>query len=283
MASLSLSRSSVPARLRKLERVLRFTGRALLRQRSLLFRPSRRIIATPAELGLRYEDVQLAAIGRAKVTGWWLPGESEKVVLYLPSALGNMSHDLPALRYLRRLGAAVFVIDYPGFGASAGRAHERACYSSAELAWEHLIGQRRCRQEDIIVFGRSLGSALAAQLTAGTHCGGLVFQSGFSSIQEVARAHLPAWLVGLLCRIRLEPIVHLPRCRSAAMIVHCRRDRFVPIANARKVLEAIPTPARFIQVEGGHLSDAWLYDKALLKHWRELLAGKAAQWTEAPI
>ena len=79
---------------------------------------------------------------------------------------GNLSHRLESISIFHDIGLAVFIIDYRGYGRSEGRPTERGTYRDAMAAWNYLVGERRLRPDEIIVFGRSLGGAVAAALAA---------------------------------------------------------------------------------------------------------------------
>src|SRR5437867_9518929 len=108
-----------------------YGGQLFLRQRSIVFKPSRAMIGDPVSVGCRFEEVSLRT-NRHLVHGWWIEGApAHRTFLFLPGSIGNISRDLATLALLRSVGGAVLAIDYPGFGASEGRPSERACYSAA--------------------------------------------------------------------------------------------------------------------------------------------------------
>ena len=103
-----------------------YGGQLFLRQRSIVFKPSRAMIGDPVSVGCHFEEVSLRA-SRHLVHGWWMEGASaHRTFLFLPGSIGNISRDLATLALLRSVGGAVLAIDYPGFGASDGRPSERA-------------------------------------------------------------------------------------------------------------------------------------------------------------
>src|SRR4029078_2000528 len=127
---------------------------------------------------------------------------------------------LENLKLLYRLGFSVFLFDYRGYGRSQGRPSEEGLYQDAFGAHDYLTRTRMIRSERIIIFGRSLGAAVAGGLVLKKPAAGLILESAFPSIEAVAKFHyggLPVhWLLGadftlsdLLPRVSLpNPLIH---------------------------------------------------------------------------
>src|SRR5262249_9146747 len=153
----------------------------------------------PVDVGLAFAEVEIPA-GRTAVRGWWIPGEPGRgAFLFLPGAIGNLSHEIPTFAFLHALGAGVLAIDYPGYGRSAGRPPIAACRRAAAAAFDHLAA---LATGPLVVYGRSLGCQFAAPLAA-RHDVPLVFHNGFVSIPAVAARFLSERLVALFCYVRL--------------------------------------------------------------------------------
>ena len=135
-------------------------------QSRLLYFPQREIVATPAAVGLAYEDVRLRTSDGVEIAGWWVPGDSLRAVLFFHGNAGNISGRLPTLRLFHELGFGTLIIDYRGYGNSGGRPTEQGTYRDAEAAWRWLTETQGIPPERIAVFGRSLGGAVAAHATA---------------------------------------------------------------------------------------------------------------------
>src|SRR5919108_1334939 len=107
------------------------------RQSRIVFKPSRELLGSPSDHGLAFEDVYLPLPNGVRVHGWWIPlDDSGKLVLCFPGSIGNISHELTTASFLRRAGANVLIVDYPGFGRSEGRPSESGCYLAASAAWK---------------------------------------------------------------------------------------------------------------------------------------------------
>src|SRR4029078_1441104 len=109
-----------------------------IRQSKIVFKPARELLADPRDLGLAFDDVYLPLANGVNIHGWWLDGvNGERAIVCFPGSIGNISHELNTVAFLRRLGASVLIVDYPGFGRSGGDASERGCYLAAAAAWEY--------------------------------------------------------------------------------------------------------------------------------------------------
>ncbi|MEQ8661302.1 MAG: alpha/beta fold hydrolase [Gammaproteobacteria bacterium] len=137
-------------------------------QHDLVFRPQRGAGATPAVRGLAFEDLTLTGADGVAIHAWYLPGPAQpgRTVLFLHGNAGNLSHRLHTLAVLHRLGHPVLAIDYRGYGRSHGRPSEDGLHADALAAWHHLLERRGLAAHDIVIYGRSLGGAVAARLAA---------------------------------------------------------------------------------------------------------------------
>ncbi|MCP4378426.1 MAG: alpha/beta fold hydrolase, partial [bacterium] len=154
-------------------------------QGSLVYRPTRQLINTPDQMGMQYENVSLQTSDGVKVHGWFIPCETEKgTVLMFHGNGGNISHRLETIAIFRRMGYNVMIIDYRGYGQSEGSPSEQGTYRDAEAAWTYLTRKRKIDASKIVLFGRSLGGAVAAWLAVEKHSAGVILESTFTSVPD---------------------------------------------------------------------------------------------------
>src|SRR5208283_535262 len=109
-----------------------------------------------------------------KISGWWVPAEQARgTVLFCHGNGGNVSGCLDTLLIINRLGLNTLIFDYRGYGNSEGSPSEKGTYADAEAAWNYLVTERKVPPDRIIIWGRSLGGAIAA-MTAAKHRAGIV-------------------------------------------------------------------------------------------------------------
>ena len=136
--------------------------------------PSRTLAVTPDHAGMNYEDVAIETIDGVTLHGWFVAGQSSRVLLFFHGNAGNISHRLDSIRQFQDLGLAVLIIDYRGYGQSEGRTTEKGIYRDADAAWRYLVEIRGIPVSNIVIFGRSLGASVASWLAAKNEPLGLI-------------------------------------------------------------------------------------------------------------
>ena len=232
----------------------------LVRQMSFLDRlmiyfPERAIAATPADVGLAYSDVYLTTGDGVRIHAWHVPGESRTTLLWLHGNAGNISHRVDNIAVLNELtGLSVLIVDYRGYGLSEGSPSENGLYLDAEAALKYLTSEVGLDPvEDIVLFGRSLGVGVAAEMATRHSVRCVILESGFTSVMDMAKATQPDWLVYLLKPMidaRYDSLSKLGLIDSPVMIVHGEQDDIVPFSMAGELYEAATEPKRFHAVRG---------------------------------
>ena len=223
-----------------------------LGQSRLVYFPTSSIDATPDLINLRYEDVWLQTQDGDRIHGWYLPEENaEWTVLMFHGNGGNISHRLQTLDLLNKIGVNTLIIDYRGYGRSQGQPSEQATYQDALAAWEHLI-QHRTDAESIILFGRSLGGAIAVWLATEVNPRGLILESTFSSVVDLAQHHYPFLPVRYMSRFKYDSLSLAPNIDMPTLMLHSREDDIVPFDLGLKLYEALPGNKSFVEMRGGH-------------------------------
>ncbi|HEY0076121.1 MAG TPA: alpha/beta fold hydrolase, partial [Abditibacteriaceae bacterium] len=154
--------------------------------------PSRQHEQTPNALGFAFEEVHLTTQDGTKVHSWFVPvsNSNAPTVLFLHGNAGNISHRVERLEIFRQLGVHLLLLDYRGYGQSEGFPNETGTYQDALAAYEWLI-QRGVAPQQIVIYGESLGTAIAVDLAAGQPCGGVVLEAPFTSISDMAQKMFP--------------------------------------------------------------------------------------------
>jgi len=249
------------------------TAEGALEQRYVYF-PDRQLIATPAAVGLSYEEVRFEAADGTALHGWFLPGAAGRpAVLFCHGNAGNISHRLESLGLLHGLGLSVFIFDYRGYGRSAGEPSEEGTYADARGALDWLR-QRGWTPAQLVYFGESLGAAVALQLATEHPPAGLVLEAPFTSIAAMGRHHYPLlhFLLGWLLDARYDNLAKIGRIVSPLLIIQGEADTIVPPAMARRLYDAAKTPKRLQLIPGGDHNDLLFSGRELYPEaWREFL------------
>lgn len=233
---------------------LLIAGWVYLRQDSMVYHPLPDLAGSPADIGLDFEDVWLTTRDGVRIHGWFVPadGASRRVVLFCHGNAGNVSHRLDSLKIFHDLGLSVLIFDYRGFGQSQGKPSEEGTYLDAEAAWEHLITDRGLAPGDIVVFGRSLGGAVASRVAAEHPAAALILESTFTSLPDLGASFYPYLPVRLLARHRYDNLKHLRTVRSPVLVIHSTQDELIPFAHGKALYAAAPEPKDFLEIRGGH-------------------------------
>ncbi|HEX7082367.1 MAG TPA: alpha/beta hydrolase [Gammaproteobacteria bacterium] len=213
--------------------------------------PSRAILRTPHDIGLAYEDVILRTADGVALHGWFVSG-GDRVLLFLHGNAGNISHRLESIDVFHGLGLSVLIIDYRGYGASEGRPSEHGTYRDADAAWRYLTETREVPPSDIVIFGRSLGGAIAAYLAARTSPGALIVESAFTSIPDLA-AELYPWLPARwLSRFDYPTRRFVAEAECPVLVVHSRDDEITPFHHAEAIFAAARDGRALVELAGTH-------------------------------
>ena len=236
---------------------------ARLLDRHFIFFPDRDLGATPAEVGLDYEDVRIGVGTGEKLHGWFVPGDRRTTLLWLHGNAGNIGGRLDNLRMLHdALGLSVLIFDYRGYGQSGGVPSEAAMYEDAEAALEFLRSDKGLDPgESIVLFGRSLGGAVAVETAARHHVRGIVLESAFTSVRDMARRthpNLPSSLVMRMIESRFDALSRIPDVHSPVLILHGDQDDLVPADHARRLFDAAAGPKSLYLIEGASHNDTYL-------------------------
>lgn len=221
-------------------------------QPRLVYFPTRAIVATPDNIGLLYEDVNLRTHGGVEIHGWYVRKKDARwTVLLLHGNGGNISHRLDTLRILHELGVDTLIIDYPGYGKSGGRPDEQGTYDAATAAWQFLA-VNATNPGKIILFGRSLGGVIAVWLAKRVDPAGLILESTFTSLADMARHHYPFLPVSLISRYDYDAISTAADITVPVLMVHSVQDEIVPFELGAELYDALPGRKAFLEIRGGH-------------------------------
>ncbi len=242
-------------------------------QARLVYFPMRGIEDTPGARGLPFEAVPLRASDGTKLGAWLIPADAPRgVVLVCHGNAGNISHRLDLAIFFRKLGLSTLLFDYRGYGESEGNPTERGTYLDAEAAWGFLVNERKVPPGQIVVFGESLGGAVAAWLAKDRQPGALVLQSTFTSLPDLG-ARLYPWLpVRLLSRFRYNTREYVRQAKCPILVMHSRSDEIVPFSHGTKLFEAANEPKEFIELAGSHNDGFLLSGQASLESLATFLA-----------
>jgi fermentation-respiration switch protein FrsA (DUF1100 family) len=221
-------------------------------ENAMVFVPSRPLDALPGAYGLPFERVPLTASDGVRLDAWWIPGPRAEspVMLCLHGNGGNLSNRVEKMKIFHDAGAAQLWIEWRGYGASRGSPSEAGLYRDAQAGRDWLAA-RGVTPSRLVLYGESLGCGAAVELATRAPAAGLIMDSGFASVPEMAKLVLPWFPIGL-ARIRFDNLAKLPRVTMPTLFLHSTQDDVVPYEQARRNFEAAAGPKRFVELHGGH-------------------------------
>jgi fermentation-respiration switch protein FrsA (DUF1100 family) len=254
--------------------------------RHFIFFPDKTLHATPAAVGLPYEEVTFPAADGVSLHGWYLPGDPAKpLVLFAHGNAGNLSHRIDNLLGFHRLGLPVFIFDYRGYGRSEGQTTEEGTYEDIRgaLAW---LKKRGWPPRRIIYFGRSLGAAVALQLALEEPPAGLVLESAFTSVAGMGWHHQPltyALLGWWAVSARYDNLAKIGGLRCPLLLFQGENDTIVPPKMARQLLEKAPAPKSLYLIPGADHNDTYFVGGGpYWRQWQDFLGGLAIPAEPSP-
>jgi len=230
-----------------------FVGVVWVLQPRLIYFPIGKIDLTPRVYGLDHEDLTLLTSDGEKIRAWFIPAKSPRgTLLFCHGNAGNISHRLDSLKLFYDLGLDVLIFDYRGYGESTGSPTEEGTYRDAETAWDFLVNEKEVSPERIVVFGRSLGGAVAACLAKEKEPGALIVESVFSSVGDIGSEVYPFLPVRLISRFKYNTRAYVQKISCPILVVHSPEDDIIPYHHGRRVFEAAKDPKEFLKLQGSH-------------------------------
>ncbi|MFQ5598653.1 MAG: alpha/beta hydrolase [Nitrospiria bacterium] len=248
-----------------------FTGGCAV-EKGFIFFPEKTLISTPHDVSLPYEDITLTAADGVRINAWYVPFQgSQKTLLWFHGNAGNIGNRVDLLHLLhRKLKVNILIIDYRGYGKSGGEISETGTALDARAAYDYLINRDDIDPRRIILFGRSLGAAVAVELATELQFGGLILESPFTSIRDMARERFSFLPVDTVIKTRYDSLSKIKSVHLPLLILHGDRDQIVPFQQGRRLFEAANRPKRFHTISNGGHNDTYVvggraYFEALLR------------------
>ncbi len=228
----------------------------------MLYFPRAEIEATPALLDLKFEDITFVTEDGVKLNGWWLPHpQARGTLLHCHGNAGNLGHRVELAQRLHQLGVNVFLFDYRGYGRSQGWPTEPGLARDARAAYEFVRAQYDdAEQPPLLLHGQSLGGAVAARLALEKKVRGLILESAFTSVPDMARQMYPGLPLHRLVSARYDTLDSVARLTVPKLIAHSPDDEMIPFEMGRRLHERAAPPKQFVPLAGGHNDGLWPAD-----------------------
>ncbi len=224
-----------------------------------IYHPSSDIVQTPLEVGLPFEDLYFSTSDGVRLHGWFIPHASARAtVVWFHGNAGNISHRVENIKLLHdKVRVNIFIFDYRGYGRSAGSASEQGIYEDSVAALTLVQNRLGVEAKNLILFGQSLGAAVATEMAGRCRCQGLILEAPFTSIRDMAKTVFPFLPVGLLLQTKFDVVETIARVNVPLLVLHGDRDDVVPFEQGRKVFSTAHAPKEFYTIAGATHNDTY--------------------------
>jgi fermentation-respiration switch protein FrsA (DUF1100 family) len=205
-----------------------------------------------------------------KLIAWFVPPrEGKPLILYFQGNAGGSNLRVNRFQWLTNDGSGLLALSYRGYGGSTGKPTEQGLIRDAQAAYD--FARARVPANRIVVFGESLGSAVATALAAGREIGALILDAPFTSAADVGAAAYPFVPVRRLMKDTWHSDERIGRVTAPLLVLHGDNDRVVPIRFGERLFALAREPKRFVRFPGGgHVN---LDDFGAAKVVKDFLAG----------
>ena len=227
-------------------------------EKGIVFFPDPELIGDPSDVGLAFEDVWFDTADGVKLHGWWVPAAEAPVLVWFHGNGGNISHRLENLKLLWDLvGVQVFIFDYREYGRSSGRISREGTFLDAAAAYRYVTETQGVPPTDVVLFGRSLGTALATDLSVNHPCRALILESAFTNSSDMAKMLAP-FLFDWRPKVPYDNLGKIDKVKVPVLIIHGTDDEIIPVDMGRRVFTAANEPKELYLIPGAHHNDTYL-------------------------
>jgi fermentation-respiration switch protein FrsA (DUF1100 family) len=206
----------------------------------------------PSSFNIPFEDVYIKTRDGLTINGWFIPHSNARyTLLFCHGNAGNISHRMEKLQLLSNIGINIFIIDYRSYGKSEGRPSEKGFYLDADAAYRYLVNKRRITPQQIILYGESLGGAVAIDLAAKAKVKAIIIEGGFSDEGDMARTIYPFMPTFVLSN-KFDSLGKIKKVKAAKLFIHSLDDEIVPFELGYRLYRAAGEPKEFVKIRGGH-------------------------------
>jgi fermentation-respiration switch protein FrsA (DUF1100 family) len=223
----------------------------------LVFQAGRTLSATRPDFP--FEQIDVPRADGARQFAWIMrepAATGSPWVLFLHGNAATIAAKVNIAHYteLRRLGLNVMAPEYRGFGGLDGVPTEAALAADARAAYDYLRTVQKVPSSRLVIYGWSLGSAVAVTLAADVDAAGLILEGAPASLVNIGEQQYPFFPIRLLMRNPFESISRIDRVRAPKLFLHSPEDAVIPISEGRRLFDAARGDKTFVEVHGGHVN-----------------------------
>jgi fermentation-respiration switch protein FrsA (DUF1100 family) len=227
--------------------------------RAFVFFPDRRVTRTPAQVGLGYRDLWIKTPDGEHLHGWLVVATSAApLLIFCHGNAGNIGDRVGNVASLEKAGISVLIFDYRGYGKSSGHPSEEGIYTDALATYHYAVEVLGYSPDGVVLFGRSLGAAVAADLALRVPVAGIILESAFTNLKDLAWVHYPFIPGKFLVKHKFNVLEVVRGIEAPLLVVHGDQDGLVPMRLGKKVYQAAPGAKEFYVIPGAGHNDTEL-------------------------
>ena len=236
-------------------------------QRKLLYHPSENNYLDETQLNHTIEKTFIQS--NEKLVSWYFKKNPKfKTILFFHGNAGKLDNRVYKLNELSKLELNYLIVAYRGFSGNAGKPTESGLYEDANFA-KIWLNKNGVRDKDIIIYGESLGTAVAIDLASRYNFSGIILESPFTSMLDLAQKYYPIFPVKLILKDRYESRKKLNDIKSPVLVMHGKKDKIVPFYMGEQILETLSTlKFSYFNDKDDHMME---YNKDLLTSIKKFL------------
>jgi len=238
--------------------------------RVFVFFPDRKVTRTPAQVGLGYRDLRIKTPDGEHLHGWLVVATSAApLLIFCHGNAGNIGDRVDNVASLEKAGISVLIFDYRGYGKSSGHPSEEGIYTDALATYHYAVEVLGYSPDGVVLFGRSLGAAVAADLALRVPVAGIILESAFTNLNDMAWVHYPFIPGKFLVKGKFDLLEKMKRIKAPILVVHGERDEIVPLWMGEKIFETAGGPKGFYKIPGADHNDTEMVGgQAYIKRFR---------------
>lgn len=216
-------------------------------QKKIIFQPTVLSQDFKFELDSPFEEVFLETPNNGRIHSIWFKNIKPKgIIVYYHGNRAGLERWSKITEYFAKKNYDVFVMDYRGYGKSTGELTEQILYQDAQMVYDFV--KNNYKEQDIIIYGRSLGSGIATKIASENHPRKVILETPYFSIIDVAKSWLPI-LPEFIFNYKMKSGDYIKKINCELTIFHGTQDRVVPLSSAKKLFNVANSPKEFIVIE----------------------------------
>lgn len=228
-------------------------------ENSIIFYPDKALDDRPSNWDLCYKDIQFLTPDGQKLHGWFFPVSGKSpVLLFCHGNAGNISHRIENIKFLVKRDISVFIFDYRGYGQSSGRPSEKGIYIDGIAAYDYLTEIEKISPDRIVIFGRSIGGAVAIEVALQRKVRCLIIESTFTSTKDMAKTIFPFFIFSPFLPHHYNNILKIAGVTIPKLIIHGEDDNIVPFSMGNKLFAQATEPKLFLPIHRAGHNDTYV-------------------------